>query len=277
MGLLDVVAADAHQAPRIRFQAPGGARAMTDITGAGQMPDRTLVIPRRRFDHLLQRHAIAAGARSGWPMCDNYCPKAATQPLRQRAVYLSTATRSMPASSSSPPAPPPACSSTPRWPPPARCIARPHAATWTASRARPRLGIPVQPASAAGLRLAVPDRCRQRQHRLLVQRPSAALGRGLAAAPAAGTPDPAATLGSRQPTRPGGGLSDPHRLPTCPQDRRRPALRRRGRGAGQSVHRRGHRLRAGVRRTRRRDHCCRARRHQWRHHRGRAAPLPARP
>jgi geranylgeranyl reductase family protein len=63
MGLLDLVAADAHQAPRIRFQAPGGARAMTDITGAGQMPDRTLVIPRRRFDHLLQQHAIAAGAR----------------------------------------------------------------------------------------------------------------------------------------------------------------------------------------------------------------------
>lgn len=63
MGLLDVVAADAHEAPRIRFQAPGGAFAMSDITGAGKMPDRTLVIPRRRFDHLLQQHAIAAGAR----------------------------------------------------------------------------------------------------------------------------------------------------------------------------------------------------------------------
>ena len=62
MDLLDVVAADAHQAPRIRFQAPGGARAMTDIADAGRKPDRTLVIPRRRFDHLLQQHAIAAGA-----------------------------------------------------------------------------------------------------------------------------------------------------------------------------------------------------------------------
>ena len=63
MGLLDAVAAEAHQALRIQFQAPGGARAQTAITGAGKMPDRTLVIPRRRFDHLLQQQAIAAGAR----------------------------------------------------------------------------------------------------------------------------------------------------------------------------------------------------------------------
>lgn len=63
MELLDSVAAEAHQAPRIRFQAPAGARAMTDITGTDKRPGRTLVIPRRRFDHILQQHAIAAGAR----------------------------------------------------------------------------------------------------------------------------------------------------------------------------------------------------------------------
>jgi len=63
MGLLNAVAAEAHHAPSIRFQAPGGARAETAITGAAEMPNRTLVIPRQRFDHMLQRHAIAAGAQ----------------------------------------------------------------------------------------------------------------------------------------------------------------------------------------------------------------------
>lgn len=39
MGLLDIVAADAHQAPRIRFQAPGGAppRTMLDPLELGAL------------------------------------------------------------------------------------------------------------------------------------------------------------------------------------------------------------------------------------------------
>ena len=63
LGLLDAVAAEAHQATRIRFRAPGGAEAETAIMGDGEMPNRTLVLPRRRFDHLLQQQALAAGAR----------------------------------------------------------------------------------------------------------------------------------------------------------------------------------------------------------------------
>ncbi|MFP4279771.1 MAG: NAD(P)/FAD-dependent oxidoreductase [Halochromatium sp.] len=63
LGLLDAVAAEAHSATRIRFRAPGGAEAETAITGDGALPNRTLVLPRRRFDHLLQRQALAAGAR----------------------------------------------------------------------------------------------------------------------------------------------------------------------------------------------------------------------
>jgi geranylgeranyl reductase family protein len=62
MGLLDRVAAHAHQAPGIRFQAPGGARAEARIFGNGRLPDRTLVIPRQHLDHLLLQHAVAAGA-----------------------------------------------------------------------------------------------------------------------------------------------------------------------------------------------------------------------
>ncbi|MBK1620369.1 hypothetical protein CKO42_18375 [Lamprobacter modestohalophilus] len=63
LGLLERVAAEAHQATRIRFRAPGGAEAETLITGDGAMPNRTLVLARRRFDLLLQEHALAAGAR----------------------------------------------------------------------------------------------------------------------------------------------------------------------------------------------------------------------
>ena len=63
LGLLDAVAAEAHQATRIRFRAPGGAEAETAITGDGALPNRTLVLPRQRFDHLLQQQALAAGAR----------------------------------------------------------------------------------------------------------------------------------------------------------------------------------------------------------------------
>jgi geranylgeranyl reductase family protein len=62
LGLLEAVAAEAHAAGRIRFRAPGGAGAVTDITGYQGLANRTLVLPRRRFDHLLQRHALAAGA-----------------------------------------------------------------------------------------------------------------------------------------------------------------------------------------------------------------------
>jgi geranylgeranyl reductase family protein len=62
LGLLGAVAAEAHAATRIRFRAPGGAEAETAITGDGAMPNRTLVLPRRRFDHLLQQQALAAGA-----------------------------------------------------------------------------------------------------------------------------------------------------------------------------------------------------------------------
>ncbi len=63
LGLLEAVATEAHQATRIRFLAPGGAEAETAITGDGAMPNRTLILPRRRFDHLLQQRALAAGAR----------------------------------------------------------------------------------------------------------------------------------------------------------------------------------------------------------------------
>jgi len=62
LGLLDAVAAEAHQATRIQFRAPGGADAQTAIIGDGEMPNRTLVLPRRRFDQLLQQQALAAGA-----------------------------------------------------------------------------------------------------------------------------------------------------------------------------------------------------------------------
>ena len=77
MGLLEAVAAEAHHAPSIRFQAPGGARAETAITGAGAMPNRTLVIPRRRFDHLLQQQAIAA---------DRHLPRARGRHRRWRPL-----------------------------------------------------------------------------------------------------------------------------------------------------------------------------------------------
>jgi len=62
MGLLERVAAEAHRAERIRFRAPGGAAAQTRIAGDGALPDCTLVLPRERFDHLVQQHAVAAGA-----------------------------------------------------------------------------------------------------------------------------------------------------------------------------------------------------------------------
>ena len=62
LGVLEPVAAEAHAARRIRFRAPGGAEASAAITAGGRLPERTLVLPRRRFDHLLQRHALAAGA-----------------------------------------------------------------------------------------------------------------------------------------------------------------------------------------------------------------------
>ncbi len=62
LGLLERVAVESHQATRIRFRSPAGFEAETAITGAGAMPNRTLVLPRQRFDLLLQQHALAAGA-----------------------------------------------------------------------------------------------------------------------------------------------------------------------------------------------------------------------
>jgi geranylgeranyl reductase family protein len=62
LGLLQQIEAESHQATRIRFRAPGGAEAETPISGDGAMPDRTLVLPRQRFDLLLQQRALAAGA-----------------------------------------------------------------------------------------------------------------------------------------------------------------------------------------------------------------------
>jgi geranylgeranyl reductase family protein len=62
LGVLEPVAAEAHAARRIRFRAPGGAEASAAISADGGLPERTLVLPRRRLDHLLQRHALAAGA-----------------------------------------------------------------------------------------------------------------------------------------------------------------------------------------------------------------------
>jgi geranylgeranyl reductase family protein len=63
MGLLESVTAAAHAATRIHFRAPGGAAAMTEISGHGTLPDRTLVLARHRFDHLVQQHALGAGAQ----------------------------------------------------------------------------------------------------------------------------------------------------------------------------------------------------------------------
>ncbi len=63
MGLRDSVPAEAHHAPAIQIYAPNGACARTEVNGAGDMPDRTLVLPRFRFDHMLQSAAVAAGAR----------------------------------------------------------------------------------------------------------------------------------------------------------------------------------------------------------------------
>jgi len=62
LGVLETVAAEAHAASCIRFRAPGGAEASARLAGADNRPARTLVLPRYRFDHILQRHALAAGA-----------------------------------------------------------------------------------------------------------------------------------------------------------------------------------------------------------------------
>lgn len=63
MGALEQVAAEAHQARVIRFRSPGGAEAETEIRGDGSLPNRTLVLPRRRLDQLLLEQALRAGAR----------------------------------------------------------------------------------------------------------------------------------------------------------------------------------------------------------------------
>ncbi|WP_200345388.1 NAD(P)/FAD-dependent oxidoreductase [Halochromatium glycolicum] len=63
MGLLEQVAAESHCSEHIRFRAPGGAAAATRITGDGAIPNRTLVLPRQRFDHLVQQQAVTAGVR----------------------------------------------------------------------------------------------------------------------------------------------------------------------------------------------------------------------
>jgi geranylgeranyl reductase family protein len=63
MGMLAPVAAEAQRAERIRFRSPGGAEAAAAIKGDGVLPNSTLVLPRQRFDHLLQQHALAAGVR----------------------------------------------------------------------------------------------------------------------------------------------------------------------------------------------------------------------
>ncbi len=62
LGVLDRVEAEAHRTDHILFRSPSGFAASTEITGAPGMPSRTLVIPRRRFDHLLQQQAVADGA-----------------------------------------------------------------------------------------------------------------------------------------------------------------------------------------------------------------------
>ncbi len=62
MGLLETVAAVAHHAPAIHIYAPNGACARTAVNGAGEMPNRTLILPRYRFDHLVQQAALTAGA-----------------------------------------------------------------------------------------------------------------------------------------------------------------------------------------------------------------------
>ncbi|NDJ51600.1 MAG: geranylgeranyl reductase family protein [Chloroflexi bacterium] len=62
MSLLEGIAAESHQAKRMHFYAPNDVCSSTDIIGTDEMPNRTLVIPRYRFDHLLQEHAIHSGA-----------------------------------------------------------------------------------------------------------------------------------------------------------------------------------------------------------------------
>lgn len=62
MNLLEQVDHQAHHAPAIRLYAPDGGCAETAVTGLAGLPHRTLVIPRYRFDHILQQHAIDSGA-----------------------------------------------------------------------------------------------------------------------------------------------------------------------------------------------------------------------
>jgi menaquinone-9 beta-reductase len=62
LGVLERVEAEARSADHILFRSPSGFAASTAVTGAPGMPDRTLVMPRRRLDHMLQQQAIADGA-----------------------------------------------------------------------------------------------------------------------------------------------------------------------------------------------------------------------
>lgn len=94
MGLLDAVAAESHAAERIRFRAPGGAGAHTKITGDGTLPNHTLVLPRLRFDHLVQQHALAAGAEFRIGHVRGLLPGGGVQldgtPLPARCVVIAT-------------------------------------------------------------------------------------------------------------------------------------------------------------------------------------------
>jgi geranylgeranyl reductase family protein len=62
MGLLDTVAQQAHSAEALHLYAPNAQRAVAAVHSEFDLPNRTLILPRQTFDHLLQQHAIAAGA-----------------------------------------------------------------------------------------------------------------------------------------------------------------------------------------------------------------------
>jgi geranylgeranyl reductase family protein len=94
MDLLETVAAEAHQATRIRLRAPCGAEAQTRISAQGAMPDRTLVLPRRRFDQLLWQHAVNAGAQFELGPVRELLPEGGVRlqgtPRRARLVVIAT-------------------------------------------------------------------------------------------------------------------------------------------------------------------------------------------
>jgi menaquinone-9 beta-reductase len=63
MGLLDQVAAAGCRINGLHFYAPDGTRVVSPIPAWGDLPAFLVVLPRLRLDHLILKHAIAAGAQ----------------------------------------------------------------------------------------------------------------------------------------------------------------------------------------------------------------------